>query len=658
MIKIMKYRLNFSFTTILLFALIVSLLESGIVFWIANFSQPQLYKFNVIELKQLLVVSFLIWMLIIILIEYSIYLTSKVTNFLIKFFLHFFILFLLFIIVSIDLVSWRFYSLNEVFLSIELIQLILNDFSQFLFGIMQTAFLILTSYLILAIGSAIVIFWFLKRKQSKERSKSVSYYLILLLANIIMIFSFIVNNKMAKIHPISSIFTTSMSNDTSLDYKIIDSLLVKKDKSLKLPENFPDSPIIILLIESMRHDLINIDPCPIPFIKSLIDQSYLFSRSYAASSHSDYADLALWYSRYPLRSSKRTKYMKNSLLRRTSIFQVFKNLNYETAYISSHNEKWGNMINWLDVPETDFFFHSEDYNKSTWYNKDDKGGLASLIKNKIATAGKVEDSETLKIAKGWISGLADSKSFILGMNLQNTHFNYLIPKGGEEPFQPSIIDFPMIYYSWPEKKVEHVKNRYFNAFYNLDILINDFVDFLKKEAIWNNCYFIIIGDNGEAFYEHGFGNHSGPMYDEVVRTFTLIKPPKDCVAYSVENPISHIDILPGVLDLMNIPIPNSFQGISPFNTNQKRLIYLHSNAIVQQDGIIDWPWKLLVNYQPAKEAELYNLEIDPFEKRNFFDSYEKEANELYNKLMNWRNSQLIYYKNPEYYLVYEPPKLN
>ncbi|MCK4654141.1 MAG: sulfatase-like hydrolase/transferase [Candidatus Cloacimonetes bacterium] len=518
---------------------------------------------------------------------------------------------------------------------------------------MQTAFLILIIYLILALGSAIFIFWFLKRNRKKESKPAIS--LVFIISLLVILFLII---RKTEIHPLLSFFKTPRFNGSSFTYEIDESILVRKDKKQELPEHLPDSPVIVIMIESMRYDLINIEPCPISFMKSLIDQSYLFSKSYAASSHSDYADLSLWYSKYPLRSSKRTKYKKNSHFRKTSIFQVFKNLNYETAYISSHNEKWGSMINWLDVPEIDFFYHSEDYNKKTWYNKDDKKGLASLIKNKIATAGKIEDSETLRIAKDWIANLSDSKSFFLGMNLQNTHFNYLIPEGGEEPFQPSIIDFPMIYYSWSEEKVEHVKNRYFNAFYNLDMLINDFVDFLKKEGIWDNCYFIIIGDNGEAFYEHGFGNHSGPMYDESVRTFTLIKPLKDFITYPVENPINHIDILPAVLDLMNIPIPNSFQGISPFKTDLKRIIYLHANAIVHQDGIIDWPWKLLINYQPAKEAELYNLEIDPLEKRNLFNSCEKKANELFDKLMNWRNTQLVYYRKPQYHLIFEPPKIN
>ena len=552
-----------------------------------------------------------------------------------------------------DLVNWRFYSLNEFFLSIELIQLTLNDFSQFLLGIMQTAFLILIIYLILALGSAIFIFWFLKRNRKKESKPAIS--LVFIISLLVILFLII---RKTEIHPLLSFFKTPRFNGSSFTYEMDESILVRKDKKQELPEHLPDSPVIVIMIESMRYDLIDIEPCPIPFMKSLVDESFLFNKSYAVSSHSDYEDLSVWYSKYPLRSSKRTKYKKGSPFKRTSIFGVFKNLKYKTAYISSQNERWGNMISWLDIPEIDFFFHSEHFKKETWFNEDDEKGLASIIKNKIATAGKVEDSQTIKIAENWISDLNKKEAFLLGMNFQNTHFNYIIPPNGEEPYQPATINFPTIFYYWSEEKLQFVRNRYLNAIYNVDIMIKNFVNFLKELDIWNKCYFVIIGDSGEAFYEHGFGNHAGPMYNECMRTFTLIKPPKGISSYVIENPINHIDIFPAILDLMNVPIPNSFQGISPFKTDLKRVIYMHTNAIVQQDGIIDWPWKLLVNYQPAKEAELYNLEIDSLEKRNLFNSYEKKANELFDKLMNWRNTQLVYYRKPQYYLIFEPPRLN
>ena len=168
---------------------------------------------------------------------------------------------------------------------------------------------------------------------------------------------------------------------------------------------------------------------------------------------------------------------------------------------------------------------------------------------------------------------------------------------------------------------------------------------------------MIIGDSGEAFYEHGFGNHSGPMYDEVMRTFCLMKPPKGKDSTIVEKPINLIDIFPGLLTLMGVSEPNCFQGVSPFDeTKERNAVYLHSNAIVQQDGIVKWPWKLLLNYHPFRYFELYNLENDPEEKINKYSDRLDIANEIYKSLKKWRQIQIEFHSNKKYYENYCPPK--
>jgi hypothetical protein len=331
----------------------------------------------------------------------------------------------------------------------------------------------------------------------------------------------------ARAHPFLAAFTGSGGVETSVlpgaqaelqprgpgEYAAYSSLAVK-------------TPVIVIMIESLRHDLWDVEPCPVPFLASLRDDSLVFTRPYAVSSHSDYEDLSVWYSRYPLRGPGRTVYKADSPTRGDSVFKIFKLMGYHTAYISSQNEKWGGMINWLRVAEVDHFWHSEDYEGPTWENQDDEAGLLRLMKTRIATAGKVEDSATLAVAADWIAALEAEAPFFLGLNLQNTHFNYVIPEGGPEPFQPSVIDFPTPYFTWPEERVVDVRNRYLNACYNLDLALAEFARRLSGLGVWDRSLVVILGDSGEAFYEHGFGNHSGPMYEEVVRTLGLIKLPR------------------------------------------------------------------------------------------------------------------------------------
>ncbi|MCP3867201.1 MAG: sulfatase-like hydrolase/transferase [Gammaproteobacteria bacterium] len=417
-------------------------------------------------------------------------------------------------------------------------------------------------------------------------------------------------------------------------------------------------PVVVVLIESLRRDLLELSPSPIPFLKSLQNEAVMFDKAYATASHSNYADLAFWYSQYPLRSAGLQRYPRGAAWRGDSLFSAFKAHDYRTAYISSQNEKWGEMINWLEVDEVDYFYHSEDFKGDTWFNEDDKFGVKMMIEKGVATAGKIEDSSTFKVAEQWIESLGGRGDFFLGLNLQNTHFSYVIPPGGDEPFQPADMGFKAVYFRWPEEKKQNVKNRYLNAVYNVDGMLKDFVSFLKAEGLWDSTTFVVVGDSGEAFYEHGFGNHSGPMYEEVMRTFALIKPPVQSSKRPGHHlqPVSHIDLAAAILDLKSIPVPDGFQGVSPFDRSEERPVFMHTNAIIKQNAIVEWPWKLLQTYYPVERLELYNLEQDASEFNDLSAARPELAQRLDHRLSSWVLQQIRYYSDPAYYSQLAPPK--
>lgn len=446
----------------------------------------------------------------------------------------------------------------------------------------------------------------------------------------------------------SSSLTKYQEIDVVGDYS-----LIPRERRVSYTDLSIEVPVIVLYVESMRYDLAQCEPSPIPYLTSLIPQSIFFERAYAVSSHSNYADVSFWYSQFPLRSPKFYFYSQDSLHRGTSVFEVFKALNYKTAYISSQNESWGKMIKWMKNPGVDFFYHAPDHQGKTYIDEKDSG-LAGFAQ-KIKTVGAIPDVETLGVVRQWISNLRSKKQFFLGINLQDTHYSYYLPEDAETPFQP-MEEFQGLFGTWPRENLENVRNRYLNSFYNLDKLIENFVQFLKEENIWNDCIFMIVGDNGEAFYEHGYPNHAGAMHEEVVRTFALIKPPEtvDIGPSTIPFPVSHIDLMSGILDVLNIPQPYSFQGISPFK-QRRQDIYLYADAMGRQEGIIHWPWKLLRTY-PGEELELYNLDTDPLEKANHALEKKDIVAELKRKLDEWKNAQLTYYTQFDVYSLYHPPQ--
>jgi arylsulfatase A-like enzyme len=266
-------------------------------------------------------------------------------------------------------------------------------------------------------------------------------------------------------------------------------------------------------------------------------------------------------------------------------------------------------------------------------------------------AGKIEDSQTLEIAKKWIDSLHGNNAFFLGMNLQNTHFSYVLSPGAEQPYQPSELGFRAVYYRWPESERDRVRNRYLNSVLDVDQLLEGFADFLKARGLWDETLFVVLGDNGEAFYEHGFGNHSGPMYEEVVRTLAAIKLPASASVDrpDTEAPISHIDIAATIPDIAGLPRPWSFQGRSVLSHDcPGRPVLMYSNALVRQFGIVSWPWKYLVTEHPQEAEELYDLAADPDESVNLLEVDRNQSASLRASLMHWVGLQRKYYAENAY----------
>lgn len=415
----------------------------------------------------------------------------------------------------------------------------------------------------------------------------------------------------------------------------------------KVIENRPN--VIFILAESLRHDLVKIGGGKLPFFDEISKEGVLYKKSYATSSHSDYSDLSFWYSQYPLRAHYRKGYPSEASWRGVSVFEHLRSFGYRTAYYSSQNEKWGGMISWIKGKGVDEFFHSEDFDGKTWENSDDENGLARLVKSGAATAGKVEDSQTLRLALQWITKNKNSP-FAIGLNLQNTHYNYVIPEGGKEPFQPSSLGFKQIYYSWPSSEAINVKNKYLNAAYNLGEMLSRFRVELVRLGVWDNTVFVIVGDNGEAFYEHGFGNHSGPMFDEVARTYSVVKFPKGDKrnGRSWESVVSHIDFVPIVLEAIGVPSSPSFQGVSD---REGTPVFMHVNAMVKEYGVVDYPFKLMKRTFPLTAYELFNLDTDPLEKINIVNSESEVARNLLNKLNAWMECQVNFYSDPLVYNI-------
>jgi arylsulfatase A-like enzyme len=414
--------------------------------------------------------------------------------------------------------------------------------------------------------------------------------------------------------------------------------------------------VIVLLVESLRPDVLRSTGGSLdvmPELDRLAKESRRFVNAYAQASHSDYADLCPLSSHYPLRSRAHFYYPEHPTYPRVLVYDVLKALGYRTAIISSQNERWGNMYNYLDTGSLDLFFHAETFHDTFVDPEDD---TFSKWAKEFGHSGKVDDRYTVDEAIRWI-GESD-KPFFVYINLQSSHFPYRVPENFPRRFEPSTVDFPYTFGNFPKDKLPIVENRYRNSLYYMDTQIGRLLDFLRTTHRMDKTVLIATGDNGEAFYEHGTSAHAGPVFEESVHVPLLVhavgvKPGDDA------RLAQHIDVPATALGVLGLPRHPGFQGIDLLHApvDPRRSGYLVVQTGVHQVALLRDGFKLITDYDYGRYS-LYDLAHDPGETKDLSEADPARVESMAGRLHAWEKAQLEYYADLERQRRTYPPVMS
>ncbi len=166
---------------------------------------------------------------------------------------------------------------------------------------------------------------------------------------------------------------------------------------------------------------------------------------------------------------------------------------------------------------------------------------------------------------------------------------------------------------------------------------------------------IYTSDHGEGLGEHCINNKGAAMYDEITKIPFLVRWPGITPENSVyTEPISHIDIMPTIMEAAGLDRPNPIQGnslIPALENPEKRIndeIFIEFGRYeIDHDGfggfqpircIYDGSYKLVINLLASDE--LYDLEKDPQEINNLInlDEYQEIRDQLHDHLLDWMNN--------------------
>jgi arylsulfatase A-like enzyme len=184
-----------------------------------------------------------------------------------------------------------------------------------------------------------------------------------------------------------------------------------------------------------------------------------------------------------------------------------------------------------------------------------------------------------------------------------------------------------------QQYVDVLRARYDGFVRYCDKQFEDFIGLLQKRDKFKNTVIILSADHGESF-EHGYLKHSFPhLYEQVTHIPLIIKEPGMTEGRVIDDLVEQIDIPATILDLAGIAVPSWVEGRSlvPLMRGEKPepgIIFSMSmesqmsrNNQITSGTIAVWEdYYKLIYYIDNNKSLLFNLEQDPDESINLFDS--------------------------------------
>jgi glucan phosphoethanolaminetransferase (alkaline phosphatase superfamily) len=151
----------------------------------------------------------------------------------------------------------------------------------------------------------------------------------------------------------------------------------------------------------------------------------------------------------------------------------------------------------------------------------------------------------------------------------------------------------------------------------VDAYLEAIFEALKEKGYLDHAIVIIFGDHGDALGERGYTLHYRALYQGEIHVPIILWHSDSITAEFDETRLMTLmDIPPTVLDLIDVPIPQSYLGRSIKDDTSPRFGLLDSKR--ESVGLLyqleDQLYKLIIN--DSAEAELYDLLADPEELSN------------------------------------------
>jgi arylsulfatase A-like enzyme len=216
----------------------------------------------------------------------------------------------------------------------------------------------------------------------------------------------------------------------------------------------------------------------------------------------------------------------------------------------------------------------------------------------------------------------------------------------------------------PDRFIQQARDRYDAKILHNDASFQQLIEKLRQLGILDNTLIVVVSDHGEEFWDHGWTGHGQSVYQELAHGLLMMWNPKLISApRRIADPVQLIDVMPTVLDLVGIKIPDvvegqslapfakgvPFQRSSPVMTSRFAHPYSKNNDEftpenhIDSMALVDANWKLIYRENGKSvglnKVELYDRRVDREERVNVAVQHPEEVDRRVTRIGAWAEAQ-------------------
>ncbi|MEN6336253.1 MAG: sulfatase [Phycisphaerales bacterium] len=241
-----------------------------------------------------------------------------------------------------------------------------------------------------------------------------------------------------------------------------------------------------------------------------------------------------------------------------SLAEVYRRAGYQTAYIGKWHLDGNHRSAFIPRQRRQGFEFwkvlgcTHAYNHSLYYGDEDV---------KLRWEGYDSIAQTRE-AQQYIRDHAGDSPFLLVLSWGPPHDPYeTAPQKYRDLFTPESITLRPNVPEQDKDRARQAAAGYYAHIAALDDCLGDLLETLRETGIERNTIFVFTSDHGDMLYSHG-QTHKQRPYDESIRVPFLLRYPALLgeKAVTIEMPINAPDIMPTLLGLGDISMPNTVEG--------------------------------------------------------------------------------------------------